>query len=56
MFPAFRLVKDAEAEGYFLSKHKKAHAFLRYLDAERVDLQNFLRTLAGREAVSFRSV
>ena len=27
-----------------------------YLDAESVDLQNFLRTLAGREAVSFRSV
>ena len=27
-----------------------------YLDAESVDLQNFLRTLAGWEAVSFRSV
>ena len=53
---AFRIAKDAEAEEYFLPKYKKAHAFLCYLDAESVDLQNFLRTLAGREAVSFRSV
>ena len=56
IFSAFKLTKDAEAEGYFLPKHKKAHAFLRYLDAESVDLQNFLRTLADWEAVSFRSV
>ena len=27
-----------------------------YLDAESIDSQNFLRTLAGWEAVSFRSV